>query len=551
VLIERTHIRPDDLEEQDNRVPLSDYVTLMEAGVELCDEPALALLFGEAVRLQAISIVGLIGEASETTEEARQQLNRYAHLMLDEDEARVSEHLELVRDEGRVWLKLTSPLYVDNRLLIESGFARSICGAREIFGSTNDFARWPYPKAIHFTHEEPSYRAEYDRVFGVPLVFGSHMNALLMDEAFLSIRLPRANRYVFGVLSAHAEWVHQDPVTKSQRFTSSTGALLANRVDLDPWGLETDRSVSPEKQPRRFTTYERDSNKSDEAMSRRYTAKRNRFDQPDPWDGSYNLANPQTFNRYAYAHNDPVNFVDPSGLQDSWNCSAQYSFEQCGGNSGFWGGGGFGDSVAYDNDRFAGITEHMMSSYLDHRERFGNAHNGSGFFTNQELEAIRNLDFQIHYEVNPDGTIKSTKFDISVDMAGGRGPINPFEIDSPMAGGLNPNFHPIPWRNPSARPLKPGPVLRPMQPPPGPPQGMKEVRGPGGKAWVPDNKYVPRNLSGWGKAARFGWGIIEAISRGTGSFGTAVDVIPVFIPNIPIRHIVCSGGMCTEEGPQL
>lgn len=30
-----------------------------------------ALLFGEAVRLQDISIVGLIGAASETTEEAR------------------------------------------------------------------------------------------------------------------------------------------------------------------------------------------------------------------------------------------------------------------------------------------------------------------------------------------------------------------------------------------------------------------------------------------------------------------------------------------------
>ena len=204
-LIGRSGIRPEELEEQDNRVALSNYVALLEAGIELCDEPALALLFGEAVRLQNISIVGLIGEAAETTEEARRQLNRYAHLMLDEDEVRVSEHLELVRDKDRVWLKLTSPLYINNRLLVESSFARSINGAREMFGSTNDFARWPYPKAIHFTHEEPSYRAEYDRVFGVPLVFGSHMNALLMDEEFLSIRLPRANRYVFGVLSAHAE----------------------------------------------------------------------------------------------------------------------------------------------------------------------------------------------------------------------------------------------------------------------------------------------------------------------------------------------------------
>lgn len=37
-------------------------------------------------------------------------------------------------------------------------------------------------------------------------------------------------------------------------------------------------------------------------------------DQPDPWDGSYDLAEPQTFNRYADVRNDPVNFIDPSGL---------------------------------------------------------------------------------------------------------------------------------------------------------------------------------------------------------------------------------------------
>ncbi|HEY0380311.1 MAG TPA: AraC family transcriptional regulator [Pyrinomonadaceae bacterium] len=205
VLLERSRIRPDDLEDQDKRVPLTNYMALMRAGVELCDEPALALLFGKAVRMQDITIVGLIGEAAETTEEARRQLNRYARLMIDEGEERISEHLELVRDRGRVWLKATSPLYVDNPLLTESAFARCISSARELFGATHDFTKWPYPKAVHFTHEEPSYRAECERVFGVPLVFGSQMNALLMDEEFLSIRLPRPNRYVFGVLSAHAE----------------------------------------------------------------------------------------------------------------------------------------------------------------------------------------------------------------------------------------------------------------------------------------------------------------------------------------------------------
>ncbi|MDQ3684948.1 MAG: hypothetical protein M3430_05025, partial [Acidobacteriota bacterium] len=35
----------------------------------------------------------------------------------------------------------------------------------------------------------------------------------------------------------------------------------------------------------------------------------------DPYDGSMNLADPQSFNRYSYVQNDPVNFVDPSGLE--------------------------------------------------------------------------------------------------------------------------------------------------------------------------------------------------------------------------------------------
>ena len=39
----------------------------------------------------------------------------------------------------------------------------------------------------------------------MPLFFESHMNAFLMDEAFLNMRLPRPNPYLSEILSAHAE----------------------------------------------------------------------------------------------------------------------------------------------------------------------------------------------------------------------------------------------------------------------------------------------------------------------------------------------------------
>jgi RHS repeat-associated protein len=108
--------------------------------------------------------------------------------------------------------------------------------------------------------------------------------------------------------------VHQDPITKSQRITDSSGNLTSTIVDLDPWGGETGRSSNQAFQPHRYTSYERDANGGDDAMMRRYQPSNSRFHQPDPYDGSYNLTDPQSLNRYAYTQNDPVNFVDPSGL---------------------------------------------------------------------------------------------------------------------------------------------------------------------------------------------------------------------------------------------
>ncbi|HEU4596604.1 MAG TPA: S8 family serine peptidase [Pyrinomonadaceae bacterium] len=108
-------------------------------------------------------------------------------------------------------------------------------------------------------------------------------------------------------------FVHQDPVTKSKRVTDMSGGVQSV-VELDPFGADTSFSSSPAFQPRKFTSYERDANGTDEAMFRRYNRWHARFDQPDPYEGSYDLGNPQSLNRYAYVGNDPVNFVDPTGL---------------------------------------------------------------------------------------------------------------------------------------------------------------------------------------------------------------------------------------------
>lgn len=65
-----------------------------------------------------------------------------------------------------------------------------------------------------------------------------------------------------------------------------------------------------------FTAYERDQESgNDYALAREYESSA-RFLSPDPLDGV--VGDPQSWNRYAYVENDPINITDPSG-QGFWS----------------------------------------------------------------------------------------------------------------------------------------------------------------------------------------------------------------------------------------
>jgi len=87
-----------------------------------------------------------------------------------------------------------------------------------------------------------------------------------------------------------------------------------NGVSYYPWGEE--KTTTPDGQVK-FGTYFRDMAGQDYADQRYYTATAGRFYTPDPSTG-VNLGNPITWNKYAYASDDPVNRIDPAGLFDRW-----------------------------------------------------------------------------------------------------------------------------------------------------------------------------------------------------------------------------------------
>jgi AraC-like DNA-binding protein len=168
----------------------------MRAAKELTGDPALALHYGETVDLSQVSIVGLISAASETMVHAFAQVNRYGRLAVEIDGP--PNRFWVEHDAQGRWVIDRRENPNDFPELTETTFARTICGPR-LYGVTQ------LVKAVQVTHPEPSYRAEYERIFGAPVTFGALRNALLIDETWLHHRLQRQPRYAFGILCSHAD----------------------------------------------------------------------------------------------------------------------------------------------------------------------------------------------------------------------------------------------------------------------------------------------------------------------------------------------------------
>jgi len=100
---------------------------------------------------------------------------------------------------------------------------------------------------------------------------------------------------------------------------SNSSGVLCYDADFLPFGYEMAHTASCA-QNYKFTGLERDSETGlDHTLNRKYDSGLGRWLTPDPKAG--NPLNPQSWNRYAYALNNPATLTDPLGLEaDEENC---------------------------------------------------------------------------------------------------------------------------------------------------------------------------------------------------------------------------------------
>jgi RHS repeat-associated protein len=126
-----------------------------------------------------------------------------------------------------------------------------------------------------------------------------------------------ANQIAYRPSSGGTFYDFQDYLGTERLRTSWTGSVVATYQSL-PWGDGYKPSVSESKWDQNnehFAGLQHDSESDTEhAQFRQLSSTQGRWMSPDPYDGSYSIADPQSLNRYAYASNSPLNEIDPSGM---------------------------------------------------------------------------------------------------------------------------------------------------------------------------------------------------------------------------------------------
>ncbi len=130
-------------------------------------------------------------------------------------------------------------------------------------------------------------------------------------------------------------YYHTDAIGSVRAVTDDTGAVIA-RYDYLPFGERWDPAPSPD--VRQFAGKERDAETGLDYLGARYYASQTgRFTTVDPGHVNGNIFDPQSWNAYAYARNNPLKHTDPTGTE----------YEICA-----YGGSGSGASCGSVSDQY-------------------------------------------------------------------------------------------------------------------------------------------------------------------------------------------------------
>lgn len=200
-LLGESGLTEEDLSDQDNRIPVKAYQTLIGAAIRQTGDTALLLRHTLETRLETMSVVGQIVHTSASLRHSLEQLNRYLHLMGDFELPPGVDRFELLRTSDGLWI-------VDHLILPpEMSFWSEVSFARFISEFRRSFPDATFEIGMEVTYPPPPHVDQYPELFRIPVQFSAKRNALQIDPVWDSpdTEFEPGNEYAFGIFTRHAD----------------------------------------------------------------------------------------------------------------------------------------------------------------------------------------------------------------------------------------------------------------------------------------------------------------------------------------------------------
>ncbi len=209
------------------RVPHALVVELLELAIEVTGDRALALHAGACVEIGDFGVFEYLLRSCATLGEAFEVGAEHIAILHDAATVEIADGSDSILWRHHLELEVENPPGVHEFVM-----ASFMTAVRRIVQADVS------PIAVHFIHDAPDYRAEYEALFRAPCLFGADYNAFVIPREAAQMCLPTADAALFRMMKRQAGAL-LDRLPRRQPFRSRVRDAIVAELAANGAGLKS------------------------------------------------------------------------------------------------------------------------------------------------------------------------------------------------------------------------------------------------------------------------------------------------------------------------
>lgn len=219
-LLKKANVDRSFLSSPENKLPLEDYYAIMDAAIDITDDPFFGLHMGESADIGDLSVVGYIMASCRNVGEAFEKAGKYFGII----GSVLNLYWKVEGDSAKFIYDMRA--HFPNKCIkhcVDTGLSN-------FYNMIKSIARDPVEiKEVWVKAERPEDTSEYQRIFNCPILFKKDIAALVFPPNVPNIPLRHPNPALLGLLEHHAN-SFLSKIDEDDHYSRKIGLFLFGQI---------------------------------------------------------------------------------------------------------------------------------------------------------------------------------------------------------------------------------------------------------------------------------------------------------------------------------